>query len=913
MSTQQETIKKFVKSLADNTTSSGITALNKAVNYASNGLFTSWEGLVDSFISDIKKYGGTGSSSTTTLDSTTNSFLKNYCGIVLNNDDTGAITGYDAGGNSVKNAEDIVPESTTAAVYPTVSSSTYNGVTITWPEESSLTTLQANIIKGLYTWWFESAFNLVEETLGLSFNSSGANSHAMTITFSTKSTNLLASANNKNITIYTNNWSTLDITGGSNSGKKSSGSYFDRVLAHELTHAVFAANVTNSMWNDNLVCVDEGLAELTHGADDGRRKEIIKLAQAANADSLEAALYYDYDDSGYYNSYAGGYMLLRYFAKQVSDATGGDTVSTFSGTALVDLSNIYRSGSFIVSSTKTGKAEATFTTGEIDRDQTEVGSVTSKVYTPILDIAQSISAENASSAWQINGTSGNDTLIGGSGNDTLKGNNGDDSLIGNAGNDYLSGGAGNDTLDGGSGANTLVGGTGADYFIITSSDDVIVDFTEGVDYIKLDNGSVTNSTLNGSDVILTINDSDKLTVKYAKDKNLTITDSDGVTTNQVYGNGLSTTLMSVKNSQSATINAESDTKIIDASKRTAAVNITGNDLGDTLIGGSGKDTLIGGNDDDSIVGNAGNDYLAGSAGNNTLDGGAGNDTLIGGDDDDYLYGGKGNDSLTGGAGNDTFAYGSNDGSDIITDYTAGSDVIKFTSGKLSSASVKSSDIIIKNSSSKITVKGGANTPITINDVGGYESTIIYASKTASTLAVTDLSSATVKAITSIYDIDAHERTDTITITGNSKANLITGGAGDDTIKGGSGKDTIYGSDGNDIISGGVGADYLSGGNGDDSLSGGSGNDTLYGGAGDDTLYGGSGKDVFIYDGQGNDLINDYNFSLDQIMIPEEFASSMSSVVSGRNVIFNIGDGTLTVKNGKSKSISINTYSSTSFS
>ena len=43
--------------------------------------------------------------------------------------------------------------------------------------------------------------------------------------------------------------------------------------------------------------------------------------------------------------------------------------------------------------------------------------------------------------------------------------------------------------------------------------------------------------------------------------------------------------------------------------------------------------------------------------------------------DDWLSGGTGTDTLTGGAGADTFAYFAGHGSDTITDFTDGEDVI----------------------------------------------------------------------------------------------------------------------------------------------------------------------------------------------------------------------------------------------
>ena len=116
----------------------------------------------------------------------------------------------------------------------------------------------------------------------------------------------------------------------------------------------------------------------------------------------------------------------------------------------------------------------------------------------------------------VNGDSGNDRLLGGNGDDTLDGGTGIDTLVGGNDNDFLSGNLdndrllgrnGNDTLDGGLGADnlkgdadddyligglgrdTLNGGTGADIFAVASGVsadlDVIVDFTDGVDFLEL--------------------------------------------------------------------------------------------------------------------------------------------------------------------------------------------------------------------------------------------------------------------------------------------------------------------------------------------------------------------------------------------------------------------------------------------
>ena len=68
-------------SYLDNSTLSAADALNKAINYASGGLFQDEEELKANFLADIKS----------------RSDLLDKCGINLDNDDTGSITGRDAG------------------------------------------------------------------------------------------------------------------------------------------------------------------------------------------------------------------------------------------------------------------------------------------------------------------------------------------------------------------------------------------------------------------------------------------------------------------------------------------------------------------------------------------------------------------------------------------------------------------------------------------------------------------------------------------------------------------------------------------------------------------------------------------------------------------------------------------------
>jgi Ca2+-binding RTX toxin-like protein len=67
-----------------------------------------------------------------------------------------------------------------------------------------------------------------------------------------------------------------------------------------------------------------------------------------------------------------------------------------------------------------------------------------------------------SSATRVQGTPGNDVIVGGPANQVINGNGGNDTLCGAGGNDVVNGGAGNDDIDGQGGMDIVIGGVGDD-------------------------------------------------------------------------------------------------------------------------------------------------------------------------------------------------------------------------------------------------------------------------------------------------------------------------------------------------------------------------------------------------------------------------------------------------------------------
>ena len=126
-------------------------ALDGAIKYVSGGKFENEKSLIDSFINDI-----------------TNSGLE-ACGIDLNNDDTGAITGKDARNEVVKTAESIVPEKEYPyGGNPAGGTSRIRGLTVKWPASVN-SDVERAILGALDNPWLQNCMDLIDESYALNF------------------------------------------------------------------------------------------------------------------------------------------------------------------------------------------------------------------------------------------------------------------------------------------------------------------------------------------------------------------------------------------------------------------------------------------------------------------------------------------------------------------------------------------------------------------------------------------------------------------------------------------------------------------------------------------------------------------------------------------------------------------------
>ena len=196
--------------------------------------------------------------------------------------------------------------------------------------------------------------------------------------------------------------------------------------------------------------------------------------------------------------------------------------------------SIYNNASNVIdtiigsSSSNTNSSDNTSTSITLTNSTTSQYTADSKI--------KNINATSRTTAIRINGNSIANTIKGGSNKDTIYGGAGNDSVFGGAGTDKLYGDNGADTLNGGKGNDTLTGGNGNDVFVYTNGDgnDIIADYTAKQDKIKLTSGTISSSSLKGSDVILKI-DSGSITIKNGKNKSITVVDSKNKSTSKVYG------------------------------------------------------------------------------------------------------------------------------------------------------------------------------------------------------------------------------------------------------------------------------------------------------------------------------------------------------------------------------------------
>ena len=547
MSNQQEVIKKFMASL-DKTTYYGKNAVDQALKACSN--FKNMEDVISCILRDRRN-----SSSGT-------DFLQTYCGIDLNNSDTGAITGSDAGTSNTKTAQSIVPENSVLDTSFNDTSFTLSNYNVTFQiEDTTITEYKKQVWQSIYTWWAKESLKLLKESYNYSFADSDVIDKARTITIcfednpTGEAKNWLAWTspydNNSDgitdklsITFNMKKW-TSDLSGGDVSNGGKSPWYMDRTFAHEMTHAIMAAKIKYFGYLPNLIV--EGTAEITQGADDKRKSDIKRIAD--NIDLLEQNLVISStsDETLKPDYYSAGYIFLRYLAKQANSINGTSNADSLNNT--LEGANIYGYGG---NDTIINKGISSFVDGGAGNDRIynygkystiTTGNESATVYNYAENVTIQGTADydylyNRSSKAYLTLSGNNSTLYSHSGisNVTLFGGSKNDSILNNSSKTLINGNAGNDKILNYKGSNvTIIGGKGNDVIsLYDSSKNNLIIYNKGdgndtisgiaeTDTIKIADSDFT-STTSGQNIILTVGNG-KILVKNAKDKNLKIVGS----------------------------------------------------------------------------------------------------------------------------------------------------------------------------------------------------------------------------------------------------------------------------------------------------------------------------------------------------------------------------------------------------
>lgn len=323
----------------------------------------------------------------------------------------------------------------------------------------------------------------------------------------------------------------------------------------------------------------------------------------------------------------------------------------------------------------------------------------------------------------INGGAGHDTLYGFDGNDTLDGGSGNDLLYGGIGNDWMMGGSGvgsdtmygeegNDRVDGGSGNDVLHGGTGNDTVLGGSGNDLMTGDTGSQSFGA---NLVTNGSFEADAIVdhsgqwqiypagltgwtTSIGDGPELQKIIPAADGTQYLELDSNNNSNVVQNiatgGTGAFLLEFAYSPRAGAGAASNpvevywngvlldtlTGATEAwTTHSYAVNGAGATTALEFRAAGTSDSLGGFIDKVSVrsVDDAGNDNLDGGSGNDMMSGGYGNDVLLGQSGNDSVDGGTGNDVVSGHSGFDTLLGG--DGDDTLTGHS-GADTLTGGSG-----------------------------------------------------------------------------------------------------------------------------------------------------------------------------------------------------------------------------------------
>lgn len=395
--------------------------------------------------------------------------------------------------------------------YPNVSTFTKNGLTIhlrgtadnialTNTEPITFDELnddQRTIIAGLFKWWTEEALNLNEESYGLKFDDK-ASVHDVDLYFFNDENGSLAailpSARSDFDGVATALCLSINlepyqkISPDNVNGESAEWGYLDRTLAHELNHAVFNANI--NFFSTLPTFIKEGFADLTHGVDDDLQQAIMRVTRDADKLVAELDVTNNTTQGVTTDTYAAGYIFLRYYAKQAALQTLVFPAFGKIETVSIDFNNLdVEAGNILYINTSTATptiqvAQDITTFENLDDDDNVLyavgeisdlgdGTLYYSIYSDLFK--QNIKLGGAiTNVYQLNA------------NTNLTGTDGDDAIQLVEGANSIKGGSGNDYLEVNGQYATINTGAGDDIVFLLDGGHNSINLGDGDNYLELD-------------------------------------------------------------------------------------------------------------------------------------------------------------------------------------------------------------------------------------------------------------------------------------------------------------------------------------------------------------------------------------------------------------------------------------------
>ncbi|WP_331347115.1 flagellinolysin, partial [Cellvibrio sp. UBA7661] len=550
--------------------------------------------------------------------------------------------------------------------------------------------------------------------------------------------------------------------------------YYDRIIAHEMVHAVMARNMNTSLlpgW------FNEGVAEFIHGADERVKGDASIIGLESNFNQLFKTTVGSPSTSA---GYSVSYIAVKLLDKEIRDQGGLGVKEVFNhlktgkslDEALVAVSAAHGGMSGIWNNLASFEAHflsvgfSLYPT-LLNLSDGDTGSIAGSDYGNSSLSAESILPEVSTGSAknftlvileqyipspEINGIletisfeSGSEWDLARVMQEVLKPTNSDDVIHAFSTDDVISGSKGNDQLFGYAGNDVY-------RYALGDGNDVIVD-SAGTDQIEFGEGILE------SDIELTRDSSNNLVITLKDLSAITVRDS-------FIANGelSSSSIEFISFSNGDVWNNE---KILQEANRVRALVIRGTD---------------------------GNDFLPGS------------------ENGDILIGGLGDDVLDGGAGDDVYRYQLGDGNDRITDMSGVNEIIfgdEIFSSEIEFKQLSSNRLYLKfKDGAQIEVEGSHSHGLNVGSLR-FANDELWSADFLKNKVHTGT-----EANDKLYGWDSSD-----SINGHGGADYIDSYGGDDEITGGAGSDVLWGGDGNDTY-------YYSIGDGVDTIKMSEGKDRL---------------------------------------------------------------------------------------